>query len=291
MKAAPFHYVRAENTEQALALLAEHGGEAKLIAGGQSLVPMMAMRLARPTVLVDINRISELQTINANSQQVQIGAGVSQRNIEQATELGTTLPLLRQALQWVGHLQTRNRGTVGGSLAHADPSAEIPLAALVLGATLNIKKQNQGQRRVLAHDFFLGPMMTTIGETDCLLSSEWPVWSGDGVGSCFEETAIRKGDFAMASAACQLQINESGLVTRASFGLGGVSGTPLVFPQLCSPLLGQRMTPELAQETAQAAARESDPGSDMHASAPFRRHLASVLLERALLQAAEQAKL
>ncbi len=289
MKAAPFHYVRAENTDQALALLAEHGIEAKLIAGGQSLVPMMAMRLARPAVLVDIHRIVELKTINSTDQKVQIGAGVSQRQIEQDCELGTTLPLLQQALRWVGHIQTRNRGTVGGSLAHADPSAEIPLAALVLGATLNIKNQNQGQRRVLAQDFFQGPMMTAIGETDCLLSSDWPVWGGAHLGSCFEETAIRHGDFAMASAACQLQLNPSGRITRANFGLGGVSGTPLVFPRLSAALLGQRMTPELAQTTAQAAARECDPGSDMHASAAYRRHLAAVLLQRVLQQAAQQA--
>lgn len=289
MKAAPFDYIRVDSVAHALALLSEHGGDAKLVAGGQSLVPMMAMRLARPALLVDINRLLELKTLTHESDTTTIGAGVRQREIEDAHELDARLPLVRKALRWVGHGQTRNRGTVGGSLVHADPSAELPLAALVLGATMRLKSESEGERQVPAHDFFLGPMFTAVAETECLLAIDWPVWNGSRVAAAFEETAIRHGDFAMASAACQLQLDANGAVCRASFGLGGVSGAPLAFPDLAQHLQGQRLTPALAQEVALAAARESDPGSDMHASADYRRHLAAVLLSRVLQQAALEA--
>jgi CO/xanthine dehydrogenase FAD-binding subunit len=287
MKAAPFDYVLADSVEHALTLLARHGGDTKLVAGGQSLVPMMAMRVARPALLVDINRLSDLKLISAGTDSITIGAGVRQRDMEEAEELATQLPLVRKALRWVGHVQTRNRGTVGGSVVHADPSAELPLAALVLGARMRLKSQTGGERQVLAHDFFLGPMVTAATETECLLAIDWPVWNGGGVGAAFEETAIRHGDFALASAACQLQLDKNGAIRRASFGLGGVSGTPLAFPELAKRVTGQKLTPVLAQEIALAAAQECDPGSDMHASVEFRRHLAAVLLSRVLRQAAQ----
>jgi CO/xanthine dehydrogenase FAD-binding subunit len=289
VKAAPFDYIRADSVEHALGLLDEHGGDAKLVAGGQSLVPMMAMRLARPALLVDINRLGELKTLTPEADKVVTGAGVRQREIEDAHELDAKIPLVRKALRWVGHSQTRNRGTVGGSVVHADPSAELPLAALVLGATMRLRSHTDGEREVLASDFFYGPMVTAVAENECLLAIDWPVWNGGRVAAAFEETAIRHGDFAMASAACQLQLNADGTVGRASFGLGGVSGTPLAFPEIAQRLVGQRLTPELAHEVAQAAARECDPGSDMHASAEYRRHLAAILLARVLQQAGLQA--
>jgi CO/xanthine dehydrogenase FAD-binding subunit len=289
MKAAPFDYKRADSLSEALDLLAEHGGEAKLIAGGQSLVPMMAMRLARPAVLVDINRLTSLKTVTAESGLVRMGACVRQRDIENSAALCASLPLVQQALHWVGHQQTRNRGTVGGSLAYADPSAELPLACLILGGTLHLESQANGARTVAAQDFFLGPMFTAIGEDECLVAIDWPVWQGGRVASAFDETAIRHGDFAMASAACQLQLNSQGVVSAISFGLGGVSGAPLTFPALAAQLIGQALTPALAKDVAQAAAAQSEPGNDMHASAPYRRHLSAVLLERVLRQSATQA--
>lgn len=289
MKAAPFDYVRVDSTAQALELLAQHGMDAKLVAGGQSLVPMMAMRLARPALLVDINRLAELKTLSHKSDCVTTGAGVRQRTLEDTPALDASLPLMRKALRWIGHAQTRNRGTVGGSLVHADPSAELPLTALVLGATMRIQSQAEGERSVSAQDFFLGPMFTAVSETECLLSIDWPVWQGARIAAAFEETAIRHGDFAMASAACQLQVDASGVVTRASFGLGGVDGAPLAFPALAQTLCGQRMTPALAQDLAHAAAKASNPGSDIHGTAEYRRHLAGVLLARVLQQAAQEA--
>jgi carbon-monoxide dehydrogenase medium subunit/2-furoyl-CoA dehydrogenase FAD binding subunit len=291
VKAAPFNYLQADNLAHALALLAEHGGDAKLLAGGQSLVPMMAMRLARPALLVDINRLAELKTIQPSATAITMGAGVRQRDVEDARTLDMPLPLVQQALRWVGHAQTRNRGTVGGSLVHADPSAELPLAALVLNATMRLHSQTDGERSVSAQDFFLGPMFTAVGETECLTAVDWPVWQGGFVASAFDETAIRHGDFAMASAACQVQLDAEGVVSRASMGVGGVSGAPLAFPVFAQQLVGQRMTPALAQELAHAAAQQCDPGSDMHASADFRRHLAATLLARVLVKAAAAAQL
>lgn len=285
MKAAPFAYVRAESLDHALDLLAEHGGEAKPIAGGQSLVPMMAMRLARPALLVDINRLGALKGVAIGARRVVIGAATRQRDAEQDEALHRAVPLLRAALAWVGHVQTRNRGTLGGSLAHADPSAELPLAAAVLDATLVLASRAGGERRLPAAGFFLAPMATAIGEEECLTAIEWPVWEGPGVACAFEELAIRHGDFAMASAACQIQRDAEGLCRRAALGLGGVAGTPLAFPDLAARLEGRRITEALAREVAEEAAARAEPGSDTHADAEYRRHLAAVLLRRALLRA------
>jgi aerobic carbon-monoxide dehydrogenase medium subunit len=286
MKAAPFEYVRADSVDHALALLDQHGGEAKLIAGGQSLVPMMAMRLARPSVLVDINRLAALKQVEPNAGAVRMGAATRQRDVEHDLALHEALPLVRDALHWVGHIQTRNRGTVGGSLVHADPSAELPLAAAVLGATMSLRSAAGGEREVPASDFFLGPMFTAVADTECLVAIDWPVWSGARVVCAFDETAQRHGDFAMASAACQLQLDEDGVCRRAAFGLGGVDGTPLAFPALANELVGLRIDEQLCADVAQAAAKLTAPGADLHADATYRRHLAALMLKRALMRAA-----
>jgi CO/xanthine dehydrogenase FAD-binding subunit len=290
MKAAPFDYIRADSLAQALEKLNQCGGDAKLIAGGQSLVPMMAMRLARPTWLIDINRLDSLKNIQVQSDQVRVGAGVRQRDLEFHPALHSHLPLVAKGLQWVGHEQTRNRGTVGGSLVHADPSAELALAAMVLNVHLSLESETDGARTLTASEFFLGPMFTAVGETEALTDISWPVWQGDRIGAAFEETAIRKGDFAMASAACQIQTKPDGEIARIGFGLGGVDGTPLVFPELAASLLKHKLTPELAKQVAHTAAQSSQPGSDMHASADYRKHLAEALLTRALMTAYRQSQ-
>lgn len=289
MKAAPFDYIRAESEAHALEVLQQHGADAKLVAGGQSLVPMMAMRLARPAVLVDINQLESLKGVEGVADGVRMRACTRQRDVEHDEGLRSRLPLVAQALAWVGHIQTRNRGTVGGSLVHADPSAELPLAAAVLGAGLHLRSAN-GVRVVNAADFFQGPMVTATGETECLVAIDWPFWKGPRIGSAFEETSIRQGDFAMASAACQLQLDEAGVCRRAAFGFGGVDGTPLAFPELAAQLVGQRVTTQAAREIAHSASTRCEPGDDIHATASFRRHLAAVLGERVLLKAAEQAR-
>ena len=290
MKAAPFDYVRAESIEHALSVLAQHGADAKLIAGGQSLVPMMAMRLARPAVLVDINRLDELKQVDIGRDTVTMGAATRQRDVERDSALHAALPLVRDALHWVGHVQTRNRGTVGGSLVHADPSAELPLAATILGARLRLQSQDGEARELEAQDFFLGPMFTAVSETECLVGIDWPLWQGTGIATAFEETAMRQGDFAMASAACQLQLDAAGTCRRAAIGLGGVDGIPRAFPELAEQLIGRRIDIRLAADVAHEAARQTEPGSDLHADADYRRHLASVLLSRVLQRAANQGQ-
>lgn len=289
MKAAPFDYVKAESLAHALEQLGQHGGDAKLIAGGQSLVPMMAMRLARPTWLIDINQLDNLKNIEVTPSAVKLGAGVRQRDLDFHPQLQSHLPLVQKGIKWVGHEQTRNRGTVGGSLVHADPSAELALAALVLNAEFTLQSQTDGTRKLKASEFFLGPMFTAVSDTEVLTDIAWPVWEGSQIGSEFEETAIRKGDFAMASAACQIQVNPQGTISRISFGMGGVDGKPLTFPELASQLTGQKLSSEMAKEVAHQAANECQPGSDMHASAAYRKYLAGILLGRALESAYAQA--
>lgn len=285
MKAAAFDYVRADSVAHTLALLAEHGADAKLVAGGQSLVPMMAMRLARPAVLVDINRLPELKGVRIEADRVWMGATTRQREVEDDAALHAVLPLLRDALHWVGHVQTRNRGTVGGSVVHADPSAELPLAALMLNATLHLRTA-KAERTVGADEFFFGPMYTAVADDECLHTIEWPIWAGTGVRTAFDETAMRQGDFGMASAACQVQIDAGGICRRAAIGLGGMDGTPRAFPELAAQLVGQHITAAVAQEIAHAAAAATEPGSDLHADADYRRELGTVLLARVLQRAA-----
>ncbi len=290
MKAAPFAYMHPESLEQALEALTQHGADAKLIAGGQSLVPMMAIRLTRPACLVDVNRLPELRGITAaGPQHLRTGATTRQRDLQEHLELARLVPLIGAALHWVGHVQTRNRGTVGGSLVHADPAAELPLAALLLNARIHLRSQAMGERTVQASDFFISPMFTATGETECVTAIEWPVWDGPGIACAFEETATRQGDFAIAAAACQLQLDAAGICRRAAVGLGGMAGTPLAFPDLAGKLVGQRVTRAPARDIAEVAVRRTDPGSDLHADPEYRRHLAAVLLTRVLLRAAATA--
>ncbi|MDB5804518.1 MAG: carbon monoxide dehydrogenase medium chain [Betaproteobacteria bacterium] len=287
MKAAAFDYVRPDSLRETLELLEQHGDDAKLIAGGQSLVPMMAMRLTRPALLIDINRLAELKNLKRSAGSILMGAGTRQRSVEDDTALHAQLPLVKCALAWVGHAQTRNRGTVGGSLVHADPSAELPLAALILDARLHLKSKAKGERELPVSEFFLGPMFSDTGATECLTAIEWPVWERQGTGAAFDEVAIRHGDFALASAAAQVQVDAQGVCLRANVGAGGVDGVPRAFPAIAERLVGQRLdNDDLLRSVAVDATATCEPGNDPHASAEYRRHLATVLMERVLRQAA-----
>jgi CO/xanthine dehydrogenase FAD-binding subunit len=289
MKSAPFEYARAASVAETCTLLVSYGEGAKLIAGGQSLVPMMAMRLVRPAFLIDINEIAELKFVKMEKDAARIGACTRQCAVERDEPLGERVPLLRRALKWVGHAQTRNRGTVGGSLAHADPSAELPLAAQVLGAKM-ILRSVKGARTLDAEKFFAGPMSTAARPDECLEEIHWPVWSGKRTGSAFTEIAIRHGDFAMVAAAAQVALDADGRCTRAVLGIGGAAGTPLAFPKIAARLVGTRLEDKAIDDAAADAAKATDPGSDLHASKEYRRHLARVLAVRALREARDEAK-
>jgi CO/xanthine dehydrogenase FAD-binding subunit len=289
LKAAPFEYRRAASVAEACAMLATHGDSAKLLAGGQSLVPMMAMRLVRPAWLVDINEIDALKFVDTEKDFARIGACTRQCVVERDDSLAARVPLLRRALAWVGHVQTRNRGTVGGSLAHADPSAELPLVAQVLGAKM-VLRSAKSARTLDAEKFFSGPMSTSMRHDECLEEIHWPVWSWRRTGSAFTEISVRHGDFAMVAAAAQLALDAGGRCTRAAFGLGGAGGTPLAFPKIAARLVGTRLEDQAIEDAASGAANESEPGGDLHASKEYRRHLARVLAARALREARDDAK-
>src|SRR5260370_20398923 len=186
---------------------------------------MMAMRLVRPGWLVDINEIAALKFIAVEKDAARTGACARQCVVERDDALAARVPLLRQALAWVGHVQTRNRGTIGGSLAHADPAAELPLAAQVLGARMLLRSA-KGTRTLEAEKFFAGPMLTSVRPDECLEEIHWPAWSWQHTGSAFTEISVRHGDFAMVSAAAQVAVDGDGRCVRAAFGVGGAGGTP-----------------------------------------------------------------
>jgi CO/xanthine dehydrogenase FAD-binding subunit len=289
LKSPPFEYARAASIEQACELLSQHGDAAKLIAGGQSLVPMMAFRLLRPSWLIDINEIAALKLINVESDAVRMGACTRQCVVARDDTLAERVPLLRQALAFVGHTQTRNRGTVGGSLAHADPSAELPLVAQILEAQLTLRAKSV-TRTLSATEFFAGPMMTNLQPEECIEEIHWPVWRERKTGSAFTEISRRHGDFAMVAAAAQFAVDDDGRCTHVTFGVGGAAPMPVAFPELAQSLVGHRLDKAKARAVAQEAAAALEPDSDIHASAAYRRHLAGVLAARVLLEAYDTAR-
>jgi CO/xanthine dehydrogenase FAD-binding subunit len=277
LKSPPFEYARAASIEEACGLLHQHGDAAKLIAGGQSLVPMMAFRLLRPRWLIDINEIAALRFVAFETDAVRLGACTRQ------------CVIARQALAFVGHTQTRNRGTIGGSLAHADPSAELPLVAQILEARLVLRAKS-GTRTLPAAEFFVGPMMTNLRPDECLEEIHWPVWRERRSGSAFNEISRRHGDFAMVAAAAQVAVDGEGHCSRVTFGVGGAAPMPLAFPGLAQSLVGHRLDKTKARAVAREAAAALEPDSDIHASAAYRRHLAGVLVSRVLLEAYDAAR-
>jgi len=289
LKSPPFEYARAASIEEACELLSQHGDAAKVIAGGQSLVPMLAFRLLRPSWLIDINEIVALKFVALDTDAVRMGACTRQCVVARDDALAARVPLLRQALAYVGHTQTRNRGTIGGSLVHADPSAELPLVAQILGAQLVLRAKS-GTRTLPASAFFAGPMMTNVHADECLEEIHWPVWREHKTGSAFTEISRRHGDFAIAAAAAQIAVNDDGHCTRVTFGVGGGAPTPIAFPELAQSLVGQRMDQAKARAVAHEAAAALEPDSDIHASAAYRRHLAGVLVTRVLQQAYAAAR-
>ena len=249
---------------------------------------MMAFRLLRPGWLIDINAIPALQSVAVETDAVRMGACARQCMVQRDAALAASAPLLRQALAFVGHAQTRNRGTVGGSLAHADPSAELPLVAQVLEARLVLRSES-GTRTLPAASFFAGPMMTDIRPDECLVDIHWPVWRDKNTGCAFTEISRRHGDFAMVAAAAQVAVDDDGHCTRAAFGVGGAGPASVAFPALARRLVGNRPDKSLLEAVARDAAAALEPESDTHASAAYRRHLAGVLVTRALQSACDAA--
>ena len=286
MKAAPFEYSRPANAAEAVAMLAADP-DARAIAGGQTLVPMMAMRLARPTRLVDISRLPELSFVRVEAGRVSIGAATRQAVVERDPRIAERLPLLARALPWVGHAATRNRGTVGGSIANADPAAEIPLVLATLGGSV-VALGPLGAREIAAADFFEAPMATALAEGELLVEARFPVWSGGRVGAAFLEVSARHGDFAYVSAAAQVALDADGKIAACAIGVGG--GTHRPTRLACSdPLVGARLDEHAAREAIAAEIAGVDIMIDGNASPAYRRRGSVALATRALRAALDEA--
>ena len=285
MKPAPFDYIRPDTLAEACALLA-NDEDARPIAGGQTLVPMLAMRLARPAKLIDILRLPELTGIREEAGAVVVGATTRQAQAERDPLIRASVPMLAQVLPWVGHPPTRNRGTIGGSIAHADPSAEIPLAAVTLRADIMLATPD-GMTSMPADDFFVGPMVTAIGQGECVSAIKFPVWPHPRIGVGFFEVSARRSDFAFVAAAAQVALDEEGRCLDAALGVGGVGDRPLRLD--LSSLIGTRLDAASVSDAVNAASANLEATSDLHASAAYRRRVARTLCIRALEQARADA--
>lgn len=281
MKPAPFEYVRAGSLDEAIGALTEGGYAARALAGGQSLIPAMNFRLAQPSLLVDLRDLEGLRGIEAGEDgTLRIGAMTRQRTVERSDLVGRHAPLLAEAMPWVAHPQIRNRGTIGGSLAHADPAAELPAVMMVLDATFTVRG-SEGSRRIPAREFYLGLFSTAIEPGELLVDIEIP--APPRRSRCaFEEVSRRHGDFALAGVAVDLALGDDGVVDGAAIGLFSVSDAPLLSEEGSACLAGRSLTASLIEQAAEATAAALDPPGDMHASPEYRRHLARVLTRRAL---------
>ncbi len=288
MKPPPFDYARPETVDEAVSLLAEHGEEAKLLAGGQSLVPLLALRLASPSVLVDLNGVRGLDHLRLEGDRLVIGAMARHRDVEELPELRSRCPMLFEGVSLIGHVAIRNRGTVGGSLAHADPAAEWPSLVLALDGEIDATGP-KGVRTIPAGEFFDTYFTTALAPDEIVSEIRLRLPSGAGVGSCFVELARRHGDFALAGVGALLGLDEGGSVSDARVTLIGVRDRAVRSLGAESVLRGARPGEELFAEAAEAVDKEIEPVSDIHATSEYRRHLAKVLVRRALARAAERA--
>ncbi|WP_428265636.1 FAD binding domain-containing protein [Haliangium sp.] len=293
MKPAPFLYFRPDSVEEAVALLGEHGDEAKVLAGGQSLVPAMNFRLAQPAALVDINRVTELAFIEPSAAGgLRVGATTRQRAVELSPLVAERAPLVAETMPWIAHVQIRNRGTFGGSVAHADPAAELPALMLALKARMRVRGP-AGERWIEAADFFTGLLSTALEPDELLVEIELPPPPARS-GHAFVELSRRRGDYAMVGVAAVVELSDKGLIAGARMTLLGVGEGPVEAAQAVSTLIGQAPGAKLFEAAAAAAAGADlgpdGPHGDVHASADYRRHLTRVLTTRALARACERAQ-
>ncbi len=288
MKPPPFEYGVAESVGEAVALLQRYDGEARVLAGGQSLVPLLNMRLARPAALIDLNRVRELDFVRASGNTITIGAMTRQRSVERSPDVQRQNALLHAATQNIGHPQIRNRGTMGGSLAHAHPASEYQAAAVALDARFTLAGPS-GTRSVDAAEFFVTYLTTAIEPDEVLTEIAWPALS-PGAGWSLIEVARRHGDFALAGVAATLTPDARGRCAEARIALFGVGPTALRARGAERTLTGAALEGGVFDEAAVSAEREIDePPSDVHASGEYRRHLVGVLTRRALREAAARA--
>jgi carbon-monoxide dehydrogenase medium subunit len=281
MKPAPFKYVAASSLDHALALKAEHGDEACFLAGGQSLIPAMNFRLARPAVLIDINGLAELSGIDrSDAGQVRVGALTRYRALERDADFLGACPLFADALPHIAHPQIRNRGTIGGNLSHADPASELPALAVAMQAEMRISSA-AGKRRVAASDFFVGLLTTDLQDDEMLVDIAFPARRPRS-GACFMEIARRRGDFAIAGAAAVVTLDEERRCSDVRLSLCGVGETPVDASAAASTMIGQRVTRGAIEAVAARVQELIAPSGNVHASSDYQRHVSGVLTQRAL---------
>lgn len=289
MKPAAFDYLRPSTVEEACQYLQEYGEEGKLIAGGQSLVPILNMRLSTPECLIDISGLEELKYIREEGDWLHIGALTRQRDVERSALVREKTPLLAEALPYIGHMQTRNRGTFGGSLVHADPTAEIPLSLLALQAAVVIQSAEE-TREVNVEDFFITYLTTDLMPNEMLREVKIPTGSIPK-GYSFQEYSRKHGDFALVAAACVLDVDEQERIASVRLTLGGVDAVPVLAREVEGLILGEKLTDSLLLEASRVAAADIDPEGDLHASREYRLHLAQVFAARVLETAYHRAVL
>jgi len=289
MKPPPFKYVAAESVEHALEQMAEYGDAAKLLAGGQSLIPAMNFRVLQPSVLIDLNRIGDLEYIQPSDDgALVVGAMTRQRDLERSQEVEHIAPLLFEAMPHIAHPQIRTRGTLGGSLAHADPAAELPVIAIAVGAAMKATGPN-GDRWIESKDFFQGMFSTALEPDEILVEVIFPARKSR-TGWSFEESSRRQGDYGMMGIAVEVELDEKGACKEARLVYLNAGDGPIEAEKAAALLRGERPTPEVfAAAAAEAAENEIDPMGSVHASIEFQRHLARVLTERALEKAYARA--
>jgi carbon-monoxide dehydrogenase medium subunit len=286
MKLPLVDYEAPKTVSEAVELLAEHQDEASVLAGGQSLIPLLALRLAHPAVLIDINGIAELSGVSATDGWVSIGATTREYVAEESGTIADAVPLLAAALPLIGHEAIRNRGTIGGSLAHADPAAELPAVARALDAEFVVRGPS-GERVVPAAEWFEGYLTTSRLPDELLVQVRFPA-AARGTGTSFQEVARRHGDFAIVGLAASLTLSE-GTITDARLAFAGMSDVPVRAGDAEDLLAGERPSAELFDEAARRATNDIDPPADLHGSADYRRKVATTLVRRGLQAAADSA--
>jgi aerobic carbon-monoxide dehydrogenase medium subunit len=289
MKPAPFRYVAARTLDQALHLKAEYGDEARFLAGGQSLVPTMNFRLTQPAVLIDINPLADIAGItNGAAEKLRIGALTRYRALERDAGIARHLPLVAEALPHIAHPQIRNRGTIGGNLAHADPASEMPAIIVALAGRMRAQSA-RGERWIDAADFFVGALTTALAPDEMLTEVELPV-APPGSGACFMEVSRRRGDFALIGVACTVQVDAEGRCSAARIALCNAGDGPVFAADASASLVGGPIGAPQIKGAAELVQRAIDPGGSIHASKEFQRHLAGVLTARALAAANQRAR-
>ncbi len=280
MKPPKFDYVAPTSVEEATALLAQHGDDAKILAGGQSLMPMMSMRLVRPQVVVDVNRVGGLDGISQDNGALHIGALVRQRELERSNAVKQWAPVVAAAMPLLAHVQIRNRGTIGGSLAHADPAAELPALCVALNAEI-VLTSNAGERIVNAEDFFISYLTTDLGSNEMLTQVRIPT-TADGWRWSIKEICRREGDFALAGAVCLLRLDGDQVCQEARIVMFGVGDKPMRIHSAESQLRGSRLDRQTPETVARVVSQELDPQTDIHASSQYRKDVGGVVAKRAL---------